>query len=119
MDRTTPTPLPRIKLSRSERIAYRMIHEAAEQGKPCPTNLDIEMEIGCASSSSAPNAVKRLEERGLIQVTRYQRYRDVRIFATGKATAPHPDRQTTNRHIPRGMKGQVSITDRKPYRSIP
>lgn len=96
-------------LSRSERIAYRMIHEAAEQGRPCPTNLDIEMEIGCASTSSAPNAVRRLEDRGLIEVIRFQRFRDVRIFATGKTTAPHPDRHTTRKHVPRGMKGQVSM----------
>lgn len=108
----------RDRLNEYERITLKMLEQAAEAGVPCPSNLDIEMELGCNSTSVAPTVVKMLEDKGIISVTRYQRTRDVTILATGKSTAPDPTRKTNRKHIPRGMKGKVCITDRKPYRSI-
>lgn len=108
----------RDKLNDFETIALAMIEKAATEDKPCPSNLDIEMELGCNSTSVAPTVVKMLEEKGIIKVTRYQRAREVTIVETGKSTAPHPDRKTNRRHVPRGAGSQVCITDRKPYKSI-
>lgn len=106
-------------LNEYERITLKMIEDAAEADKPCPSNLDIEMALGCNSTSVAPTVVKMLEGKGLIEVTRYQRAREVKIVSTGKSTAPDPSRKTNRKHIPRGMKGRTCHTDRKPYRSRP
>tara|TARA_Y100001934_G_C12370493_1_gene786006 strand:- start:1093 stop:1425 length:333 start_codon:yes stop_codon:yes gene_type:complete len=106
------------ELNEFETITYRMIEAAARDNKPCPSNLDIEMELGCNSTSVAPTVVKMLETKGLIRVTRYQRAREVEIIKTGQSTAPHPDRKTNRKHVPRGMKGRTCHTDRKPYRSV-
>lgn len=106
-----------MQLNEFEQITLKMISDAAEDGRPCPSNLDIEMELGCSSASVAPTVVKMLETKGLISVTRYQRAREVTIHATGKSTAPHPNRKTDRKHIPRGMKGRTCHTDRKGYRT--
>jgi len=89
-------------LTNYEQTVLRMIEEAAEMGFPCPSNLDIEMELGCNSTSVAPVVVRRLEEKGLILVTRYQRAREITVTSTGLSTARHPQRQTTRSHVPRG-----------------
>lgn len=98
MEKTTPMP----PLTSYETTVLRMIIEAAIKGDPCPSNLDIEMELGCNSTSVAPVVVRRLEEKGYIRVTRYQRAREVTIIATGQSTAVHPQRRTTRKHVPRG-----------------
>lgn len=105
-------------LNEFETTTLQMLVAAAERGDPCPTNLDIEMELGCNSTSVAPTVVKRLEEKGLIRVTRYQRFREVEIVGSGMTTAKQPLRKTTRKHVPRGMKGRTYHTDRKPYRSV-
>jgi Mn-dependent DtxR family transcriptional regulator len=94
-------------LNRFEQIAYRMICEAAENGQPCPANLDIEIALGCNSTSVAPVVVSKLEEKGYITVIRYQRAREVTITATGQSTAPHPQRRTSRKHVPRGSGSAV------------
>ena len=104
-------------LNEFEAITYEMIERAANRGEPCPSNLDIEMALGCSSTSVAPTVVKMLEQKGLILVTRYQRAREVTIISTGKSTARHPDRKTSRKHIPRGMKGRTCHTDRKGYKA--
>ena len=104
-------------LNEFETITLAMIRRAAQAGEPCPTNLDIEIELGCNSTSVAPSVVKRLEDKGIIRVNRYQRAREVEIIETGEKTARHPQRKTSRKHIPRGMKGRTSITDRKAYRT--
>jgi SOS-response transcriptional repressor LexA len=103
MEKTTPMP----PLTNYEATVLRMIVEAAIKGDPCPSNLDIEMELGCNSTSVAPVVVRRLEEKGYIAVTRYQRAREVTILATGQSTARHPQRKTTRDHVPRGSGSAV------------
>lgn len=90
------------EMSPNETVIYDALCRAAEAGEPCPLNLDLEMMIGCSSSSGAPTVVKRLEERGLIKVIRFQRFRRVQICATGKWTMKAPNQQTTSIHVPRG-----------------
>ena len=90
------------QLTKFEWVVLQMIERAADRGQPAPSNLDIEMEIGCNSSSIAPAIVKRLEEKGIIAVKRYQRAREITIIATGKQTARHPQRRTNRPHVPRG-----------------
>lgn len=95
------------ELTNYERIVLRMIEEAALAGFPCPSNLDIEMELGCNSTSVAPVVVRKLEEKGFITVTRYQRAREITITSTGLSTARHPQRATTRKHVPRGSGSAV------------
>lgn len=90
------------EMSPTETIIYDALCEAAANKRPCPTNLDLEMMIGCESSSTAPSIVRRLQERGLIEVLRWQRFRTVRISATGQWTMKAPNQQTTSPHVPRG-----------------
>lgn len=94
-----------LELTSQEKIVYEMIVKAAQQGRPCPSNLDIEMEVGCNSSSIPPGIVKRLEDKGYIKVIRFQRAREVFINATAQKTARHPDRKTERPHIARGEAG--------------
>lgn len=103
--RSMETTMP--PLTNFEKIAYRMIQHAAAHGLPCPTNLDIEIELGCNSTSIAPVVVRRLEEKGYITVTRYQRAREVTITETGQSTARHPQRKTNRKHVPRGPGSAV------------
>lgn len=103
-------------LTNYESIVLDMIERAAFRGLPCPSNLDIEMELGCNSTSVAPVVVRRLEEKGYIKVTRYQRAREVTITSTGLSTARHPQRQTTRNHVPRGAgsaSGKLAKTSRR------
>jgi hypothetical protein len=106
------------ELGAAERIAYRLINHAAETGRPCPVNIDIEVAAGFNSSSMGPKLVRKLENRGLIKVSRFQRFRLVEIVATGKQTARHPSMHADRPLVRRGArsagaKGMPS--DRKPY----
>jgi Mn-dependent DtxR family transcriptional regulator len=98
-------------LTRQESIVLAMIERAAFTGKPCPSNLDIEMELNCNSSSIAPTIIRRLEEKGYIKVTRYQRAREVTLTSTGMSTAPHPQRHSDRPHVPRGARSANSKRD--------
>jgi SOS-response transcriptional repressor LexA len=91
-------------LTRQESIVLAMIERAAFAGQPCPSNLDIEMQLDCNSSSIAPTIIRRLEEKGYIKVTRYQRAREVTLTSTGMSTAPHPQRHSDRPHVPRGAR---------------
>lgn len=90
------------EMSPNETIIYNALVDAAATKMGCPTNLDLEMLIGCDSASTAPGIVKRLEQRGLIEVIRWQRFRIVKICATGDWTMKAPNQQTTSPHVPRG-----------------
>ncbi|WP_062785290.1 hypothetical protein [Novosphingobium capsulatum] len=92
-------------LTPAEAICYRMIYDAAEAGEPCPTNIDIEVEIGANSCSMGPKTVARLAAKGLITVERFHRARIVTIVATGKATTCPPDQRTD---LPRRDRGTHS-----------
>ena len=108
-------------LSSSERIAYDLICAAAEAGEPCPNNIDIEVTIGAESTSMGPWIVRRLELKGLIFVKRYQRFREVKIMATGKWTARPKSMAAIKPHVPRGCGAgsrSPAPTERKNYKSI-
>lgn len=100
-------------LTNYEQTVLRMIEVAAEAGLPCPSNLDIEMELGCNSTSVAPVVVRRLEEKGFIIVTRYQRAREITVASTGLSTARHPQRTTNRKHVPRGSGSAVGRLAKK------
>src|SRR3546814_7664867 len=82
-------------MSQSERVIYQALVNAAEAMRPCPKNDDLMGLIGASSDSTPPTIVRRLEEKGLIKVDRFQRSRRVYIVATDKwtpmplNTAPH------------------------------
>lgn len=91
------------KLTWAEREAYLAIVAAAHDGEPCPTNLDLEMLTGYNSASMGPKLVTNLEAKGFITVIeRNQRFRRIRICATGETTAVAPGKKTLARHVPRG-----------------
>lgn len=90
-------------LTPNQAIVYAALCQAADASEPCPLNLDLEMLLGCGSGSTAPTAVKRLEQYGFIRVIRFQRFRRVQICATGKWTCQPPSQKTTSQHVPRGQ----------------
>lgn len=89
-------------LSKPERMAFQALWDAAEAGRPCPTNIDLEVMIGYASSSMGSSVVRRLEAKGMIRVRRYQRFREIQIVATGRWTARAVSQHSVNPHVPRG-----------------
>lgn len=117
-----PLPMPQgvddAALRPAERIAYRLIHHAAERGYPCPVNIDLEVATGFNSSSMGAKLVRMLERRGLIRVSRFQRFRLVEIVATGKQTARHPSMRADRPLVRRGARSAAAMglpSDRKPY----
>lgn len=105
-------------LAPAEQIAYRLINHAAEHGQPCPVNIDLEVAAGFNSSSMGPKLVRKLESRGLIRVSRFQRFRLVEIVATGKQTARHPSMHADRPLVRRGARSASAMglpSDRKPY----
>jgi hypothetical protein len=105
------------EMSREEMIAYDAICNAADTNQPCPLNMDIEDMLGFNSTSMGPKMISRLEQKGLIVVRRFQRFREVQIVATGKWTRRSDMMQTFNAHVPRGAGSRSPApSDRKPYR---
>lgn len=76
-----------IELTERERIIFDALNAAAEAALPAPRNDDLMGMVGCSSDSTPPHTIRRLEEKGLIAVARYQRTRQICIIATGKCTA--------------------------------
>lgn len=93
-----------------EAVAYDEIKRAAELGALCPLNLDLEMMFECNSGSVASTVVARLERKGLIEVLRYQRFRRVKICATGQWTARSPSQHVERPHVPRGTRSDPQPT---------
>ena len=87
---TGKTTARRPFLTEPERVAFRMIYDAAVHDQPCPTNIDLEDAVGYNTSSGGAKLVRKLEQHGLIRVNRFQRFRIVEIAAIGKTTARHP-----------------------------
>lgn len=83
------------KLSQSEQIVYDALCRAADEMDFCPKNEDLAELAGFNSLGGMADLVSRLEEKGFIEVRRFQRSRQVRIVATDKWTvrpinmAPH------------------------------
>lgn len=123
----TPTPIPPLhaiseaqvnaNLTYAERQALEAISQAAENNLPCPSNLDLEELTGYNSSSMGPKLVASLEAKGFIKVTqRMQRFRRIKIIATGKFTARAPLQCTRRPHVPRGagsMAGKLAKKARR------
>jgi predicted MarR family transcription regulator len=103
-------------MTKAERAAYDMLCQAAENNEPCPLNMDIEFALGFNSTSMGPKMIRKLEEKGLIVVQRFQKYRTVEIVATGKQTALSPSMHVVRPHVPRGARTSGQQTDRKLYR---
>jgi hypothetical protein len=117
-----PLPMPAHvgpdDLAPAEWIAYRLINHAAEHDQPCPVNIDLEVATGFNSTSMGPKLVRNLERRGLIRVSRFQRFRLVEIVATGKHTARHPSMHADRPLVRRGARSAGALglpCDRKPY----
>lgn len=104
------------ELTASEMIIYDALYNAAEKGEVCPLNLDLEILIGANSCSMGPKMVRRLEEKGLIRVIRYQKFREVLVVSTGKRTARSPSMHVDRPHVPRGTRTGQQVTSRKLYR---
>lgn len=65
---------------------YKAIRAAAQADRPCPTCDDLVDLTGANAVATTVNIVKRLEQRGLIQVRRCQRERHVYVPEIGKWT---------------------------------
>lgn len=82
-------------LTAIERRALEICEQAAEEGRELDSIEDMRMALGALSYSTVPGIMKRLEIKGYITRTIYQRGRKVCILATGqctltpKNTAPH------------------------------
>jgi hypothetical protein len=87
---TGKTTAQRPFLTDPERVAFRMIYDAALRDEPCPTNIDLEDAVGYNTSSGGAKLVRKLEQHGHIRVNRFQRFRIIEITAIGKTTARHP-----------------------------
>lgn len=70
-----------------DRLIYGALHRAAVNGKPCPTADDLVEVSGYSAVSSTVEAIQRLERRGLIEVHRFQRSRQIKIVESGQWTA--------------------------------
>lgn len=107
-----------MEMTEAETIAYDALMNAAEHGLPCPLNLDLEDMLGFSSTSMGPKLIRRLEQRGLIIVRRFQRFREVQIVATGKWTKRSDAMHVERPHVPRGAGSRSPApTDRKPYKT--
>lgn len=92
------------QLSHAESLVYDALCDAAAKGEVCPTYLDLNELAGYESTSWSPTVVKRLQAKGLIEVEKFQRFRRVKILATGQWTAKPKSQHSVARHVPRGAK---------------
>ena len=74
-------------LSECERVVYDALVSAANDADFCPKNEDLAEMAGFNSLGGMADLVSRLENKGLIEVRRFQRSRQVGIVASGKWTA--------------------------------
>lgn len=107
-----------IDLTAKEQIAYQAIHYAAANDQPCPVNIELEFLMDCDSTSMGPWIIARLEQKGVIIVRRFQRFREVYVVELNKWTARHPSMHQDKPHVPRGLRSRGGRpTDRKPYKA--
>jgi len=74
-----------------ERLVLAECRAAAEAGLPAPSSERLREMIGASSFSTAPGILRRLEEKGYISRTIYQRGRVICIPETGECTLPPND----------------------------
>ncbi|MDQ0250932.1 DNA-binding MarR family transcriptional regulator [Sphingomonas kyeonggiensis] len=95
-------------LSPRETMVYRLLEEAANDGRPCPTNAAIAQTFE-GSASDATYILRGIEQKGLIRVDRFNRARRVTIVATGRATeeikgVPNKAPETTGADLVRRLR---------------
>lgn len=64
------------------------ITQAAELGKPCPSNSDLAKVAKLSAKDSVNAVIRKLESMGLITVERVPLGRCITVAKTGKSTAP-------------------------------
>ncbi len=89
-------------MTQNEERLLAMIATAARARRMAPTNKEICAAFGWASFSSAAVAIKRLERKGRIKVTRYQTDRVIAIPQLGLTTAPPPAGVVLAEHSAKG-----------------
>lgn len=104
-------PVDLICLTPQERTIYQALVDAAENSLVCPNYLDLNELVGYESSSSSPAVVGRLEDKGLIVRTiDNNRFRRIKIVATGKWTKPSPDMRTSSPFVVKGTHDPNPLT---------
>lgn len=71
-----------------EQMVLDICKRAAAEGRELDSIEDMRMELGALSYSTIPGIMKRLEAKGYIERTIYQRGRTVCVVETGQCTAP-------------------------------
>lgn len=92
---------------------YVWLCERAAAGEFCPGNQEICDRYSFKSMASAAGVVKRLEQSGKIEVTRFNRARLIKIVATGKCTVV-PKVENKKIHVAR--KNTTPSLTEKPQR---
>ena len=92
------------ELSRHEEIILDALTGAAAQGIVCPKNEDLMELINASSTSTVPQIIERLIDKGLLSREVYQRSRQICIIETGKCTAAPNSRQPHWRDRPRAQR---------------
>lgn len=78
-------------LTAIERAVFERCRAAAKAGEPAPSIEELTEAIGANGVSTVPGIMKRLEDKGYITRTIYQKGRQVCIAATGECTAQPRD----------------------------
>ncbi len=77
-------------LTDRQRRLYGVILAAATAGQVCPTNREIAVQSGLVSASAVADALGRLQRKGVVEVTRYNRARVVKFPGLGVETKRPP-----------------------------
>lgn len=92
----------------------QMIFDAAFNGKPCPTNLEIAAAFGYASSSRGAALILELEKSGRIFVERHHQTRVVTLRHTTIDGRPVRTLDSRRRPLAPAVAGTVTPTRPKP-----
>jgi hypothetical protein len=87
----------------TDETVLRMVTEAANAAKPCPTNREIADALQLSSNSGPVLILARLAKAGLITVEQFQCERRVTINATGRRTKVY-NTQPHWRDVPEGER---------------
>jgi SOS-response transcriptional repressor LexA len=86
-----PTGPGLLELTPIERSIYEMCVAAANENRPLDSTEVMAEAIGANSYSTVPGILKRLEKKGWITRSVFQKGRQVCITATGRCTVPPRD----------------------------
>jgi hypothetical protein len=75
------------ELSQIERDVFAICIAAASENRPLDSTEEIMGKLNLGGFSTVPGVLLRLEQKGMIARTVYQKGRQVRIIATGQCTA--------------------------------